>query len=243
MRNAVRGLLILAALLLGGSAQAAIALVAGQTAAGSCAAATCSCVLPNNPTTGNLVVALVDVGLHNTISVADANSNAYAATSTSPAQGGTGGQLFTTGIYYLKSAPANALKTITATAANPTEIWCLEVSGADTVAPAETDNAHTNTATATALTDPTITTTNNGDLIVGITIVGNVVTSANAPFTDLGISASGNDAEYMIQSAAGAQTINFTQSGPATIWVASEAAFKVPSAGGAPSRTLTGVGQ
>ena len=209
----------------------AIALVSGQSALAFAAspATTVNVVLTNNPTAGNLVVVgFLDEGAAGTLSVADSNSNSYTAA----------GTLFTVtvpgngrmNIFYLVNAPANASKTITCTTTSGANLnaFAAEFSGAVTSSPLDgTPQTASAGANNTAITTPSITTTVNGDLIFGLAFAGGTITAVGGSFTFVGGGAdsNGNAAEWMVQSTAGAQAVNYTQS-PSALWSGMVAAFK-----------------
>jgi hypothetical protein len=208
----------------------AIARVSGQsasTAFGAVAPGAHAITLTNNPTAGNLVVVGIFISSTvATLTVADSASNSYTATTSSPAtSSGVGGRA---SIFYLKNAPANASKTINITLAGATtdlNAWVQEYSGADTSASVlERDAVHTSATSSTAINDPTITTTGDGDLLFCACGAGQTISTANSPWAGVGSVGNGNYAEDMIQSAHGSQAINFTQS-PAGQWCAVVAAF------------------
>lgn len=203
-----------------------VALVAGQTASGTGAGTTATATLTNNPTAGNFVIALVASanGAATTCTVQDGagTPNAYTKTAGSPTFRLGIGSAF---VFYLPNAPGTANKAITATASSTSvQIWVAEFSGVATSSPFERE-AGDNTHSGATINLPTITTTNNGDLIVACAVAGATITSANSPWTGISIVQNGNYAAYMIQGTAGAQAINFTQNASST-WTAQEAAFK-----------------
>lgn len=198
-----------------------IALVAGQIgSAGSGGITNVSVTLPNNPATGNFVVAGVTSTDAGPFTVTDGNSNSYVATTNTPFTSGA-----KCGIYYLANAPANANKVITFNGSGVSNFYSLfvaEFSGVKTSSPLERDN--TGSGTGTTVNSPSVTTTNNGDLLIGCCESNNGITSAGSPWTGVStIPASGDYAEYFIQSSSGAQAVNFAQTNGT--WGAIEAAF------------------
>jgi hypothetical protein len=230
-----------------GSASAQIALVSGQTVSGNSGfgSSPFTITLPNNPATGNLVVVSIAANSSVTgISIADANSNNYTAAAVLFA--GSSRKL---GIWYL-IAPANANKAITVTITTPTgftEAWAAEFSGAATSAPFESSATVSFAGPGTTVNLPSITTTNNGDLLIGLAVGYSTLTAAVAPWTAIA-TASGDNAwtEYYVKPTAGAQAIGFTQSA-SNNWDAMSAAFKSASGGGggvvAARINLLGVGK
>jgi hypothetical protein len=95
----------------------------------------------------------------------------------------------------------------------------------------ENDATNNTTTSSTTLNLPTITTTNNGDLLVSVTAEGGGITAANSPWTGWpgGVPASGNYAAYYIQPSSGAQAVNYTMT--SGNWNCIEAAFKAAAGG------------
>jgi hypothetical protein len=228
-------------------ANAAVALVSGQTTSSSASYGSTALVLtlPNNPATNNLVVITVTLGTGATsYTVVDSNSNSYTATPSTPFAGS--GSVI--GIYYL-IAPSNATKTITITKVGGTPAGLIlgfasEYSGTATSSVLERDATQSFGGPSTAITTPSLTSTNNGDLLVGHVDAYGTVTSANSPWTGIGsVQNLGNYSEYYVQATAGAQGINFTQS-TSTEWDSISAAFKAGAGGGGGTlRSMTGVGR
>src|SRR5580765_6505857 len=217
----------------------AIALVAGQSASVdfSVAPSGQSVVLTNNPTTGNFVVVLVAIGNSSFpagFAIKDANNNTYAATTKTPYNGGNSQS---SGIYYLKNAPANALKTITATWSSGNasgNLFALEFSGVDTTSPFENDATANPASGSTYTTTPTYTSLNDGDLYVSATGCNGTISGANGVWTAAaGIpTAEGEGAEYFIQTTHGAQAVGYALSANGTgaaIIAAFKAATSAPS--------------
>jgi hypothetical protein len=245
MRSVLRLAVLALLLVLPARALAVVALVAGQTATAASGFGTSpfTITLPNNPTTNNLVVVAIEANSSVTgIAVADTNGNAYTATTAS---------LFTAsgrklGIYYLV-APANAIKTITVTITTPTAFttgWAAEFSGTATAAPFERDATASFGGAGTTINTPSITTTNNGDLLVAIAAGYVALTGVTAPWTAISTQAGDNGwSEYYVQSSAGAQAVGFTM-GSSSNWDAMSAAFKAaPPATTTARASLVGVGK
>src|SRR5580765_8516525 len=196
----------------------AIALVAGQNATHdwSVGATGQSVVLTNNPTAGNLVIALVAIGNGSFpagFAVKDANNNTYVATSKTPFKGANGQS---SGIFYLANAPANALKTITATwtSGNSSgDIWALEFSGANTVAPFEND-ATAKPVSASTYTTPSYTSLTDGCLYVSAAGCNGTISGANGVWTAATEipTSEGEGGEYFIQTTHGAQAVGYALS-------------------------------
>jgi hypothetical protein len=209
----------------------AIALVSGQnvsthdSSGGGITSLTVT--FTNNPTTNNLVVVAGCTTSGSTgLSVSDANSNTYTATTSTP---------FNTemGIWYLV-APSNASKSITlswTSGATNGVFYAAEFSGAATASVFEADSA-VSSGSGTAINTPSITTTNDGDLLFAITFdtSSNLTsTPAGSPWSQVGSSAdsiSGQFAsEYFVQTTHGAQAVNYNVSASAS-WFGMVAAFK-----------------
>jgi hypothetical protein len=184
--------------------------------------------LPNNPTTGNLVVVSIFTQFASGITIADANGNSYVATTNSPQSDGNFSMNH--GIWYLQNAPANASKTINATVTaagtiNDVFMWAAEYAGAQTASVLEGDAFHINIGTSqTNVNDPSMTTTNDGDLLWAAAQLANSLTSANSPWTAVATTLFNNGAEDLIQTTHGAQAVSWTQ-GTAGVWTAHMAAF------------------
>jgi hypothetical protein len=203
----------------------AIALVAGQTGSTLGGNATSITVaLTNNPTPGNFVVLCVtSATAATTITAKDSNNNTYTATSKTRFSGATGA----VGIFYLPNTPANGTKTLTATFGTIGDVngWAAEFSGVLAASPFENDASANSAANNTAIATPTYTSVADGVLYIGCCVAGQSITSANSPWTGIGAIRNGNYAEYFIQSAHGAQAVNYTQS-PSGAWSGLVAAFK-----------------
>ena len=131
-------------------------------------------------------------------------------------------------IFYLAQAPANASKSVTATVtgASATDAWAAEFVGVAASSPLENDVGRSSAGTGTNINDPGLTTTNDGDLLIGVSGTGaGMIISADAPFTGVDSIINGDWMEYAVQAVAGAQTIRFTQN-PASGWTGMIAAFK-----------------
>lgn len=238
------------ALLLGAlsPATAVIALVSGQTVEGNAGfgTATLTLTLPNNPTTNNLVVVSIEFpSSPGTISVQDSNNNTYTAATSTPFAASSG----VYGTYYLV-APANATKSITLAGTTATGgfivAWIAEFSGTATTTPLETVGTANFAGPGTAVNLPSVTTTNNGDLLIGYAKVMGAISSINSPWTLISsISGVGNSAaSYFVQTTAGAQAVNYTQT-PSSNWDGFITAFKAAAGAptSAPNRSLLGVGK
>lgn len=214
----------------------AITLIAGQIAQAEVSGGTTvTATLPNNPAPGNLVVAVVSAGGNRTFTVVDGatSPNNYTATTKTPFFGS--GVNSTTGIFYfIATSTANKAVTLTCPGPNTTaDIFLAEFTGNVTSSPLESDATNSTTVASTAVNLPSITTTNNGDLLIAGVAVTGLVSTANSPWTGWagGVPADGDYAAYYIQPTAGAQAVNFTMSSGE--YVAIEAAFTAaPSTSG-----------
>lgn len=215
----------------------AIALVSGQVAVNSSSnLTTCTVTLPNNPTAGNFVVVLFsfDNNTSTITSIKDTagTPNNYTLTTNTPYRNTSsfGGTTNTTGIAYLPNVPSGATKSITITlnvAPSNTNLWAAEFSGV-AISPFENDAINHSSTAGTTINLPTYTTLNAGDLLVATCFVSGAVSSANSPWTEIStLPASGNAAEYTIQTSAGAQAVGWAAS--SSTWAAIEAAFKAVS--------------
>jgi hypothetical protein len=224
---------LLASLLWAHGAQATIALVAGQVVEGNAGfgTATLTLTLPNNPTTNDLVVVSIAFPASpGTISVKDSNNNVYTAATSTPFTASSG----VYGTYYLV-APANATKSITLAGTTATGGfivgWIAEFSGTATTTPLETVGTANFAGPGTAVNLPSVTTTNSGDLLIAFAQTFGAISTINSPWTVISsISAGGNSAaSYFIQTTAGAQAINYTQT-PSNSWDGFMTVFKAAAA-------------
>jgi len=211
-----------------------IILVPGQVAAtiGGFAGNNTIISLPNNPTAGNLVIVfMTSGGSAGTMTAVDGNSNSYAPTTSTPFSGSTA----RLGMFYLQNAPANANKNITLTDGTaPTgfqDIFAAEFSGAATTGVFESDATQSFGGASATINLPSITSINNGDLLIGGTIGYNTLVSADSPWTGIATAQQQSWAEYFVQATAGAQAIAFTQAS-STFWDGMAAAFKAAPATG-----------
>lgn len=204
-------------------------LVVGQTGSVGAGQTTSTTVaLPNLPKTDNLVLLAITTSTISgqTVSAHDENNNSYSQISGSPVS--TAG-IGLASIFQLK-APANAGKTITITTSMSGDLnaWIAEFTGFETL---ERTASHTSGTTGTAINDPALVTTNDGDLLLSVALAGQTITSADAPWTGIGTVRNGNYAEFMLQEVHGSQAVAFSQNLTGT-WVALAAAFQ--------SKDLTG---
>jgi hypothetical protein len=222
---------------------AGVALVAGQTASvsGSYGGNNTVITLPNNPTTGNLVVLCVTSPGSGTLTAADANSNSYTATTSTPFAGSS----VQLGMFYLHNAPSNASKNVTITNGTITagfqEAWIAEFSGAATTSAFERDGTASFGGPSATINTPSLTTTNNGDVLVSCASGYAAISSANSPWTAIATAVNNQWAEYYVQATAGAQAVNYTQAS-STNWDAIAAAFKAGAGAPACRHTLSLMG-
>jgi hypothetical protein len=211
---------------------ATIALVTGQTVqANSTTASTFTYSLPNNPTTGNFVVACCAFGNSVGITITSIQDgagtpNTYTQVTNSPF---TGTAQQTAAIAFLANAPGTANKNITWNFSNGVtgDFWAAEFSGVVTASPQDATPVTANPASSTTYnTTPSITTVTDGCLIVcaagsngdigtpGGSGGGSTGTGVNSPFTAFGTvgSTDGGGGEWLVQGAHGAQAINFSLS-------------------------------
>jgi hypothetical protein len=183
--------------------------------------------LPNNPIAGNFVVCgIATGGISDVTSVADDNGNPYTKTTNSASENGNDKAY----VYYLANAPANASKTIVITTSNGNvAVWCAEFSGVAKTNPLETDVQ--GNGTGATINTPSLSTSNDGDLLISVAKANATITSANSPWTGISTVQDGNYAEYYVQPAHGSQAIAFTQNSSAG-WTSMGAAFKPEQSGG-----------
>jgi hypothetical protein len=205
-----------------------IALVAGQTASTlGGTATTITVTLTNNPTLGNFVVICgTNSTAGSTMTAKDSNNVTYTATSKTRFTGTVGA----VGIFYLPSAPSNATKTITITYGSSGDVnaWAAEFTRVATSSPFENDASANSAANNTAITTPSYTSVADGNLYIAACIAGQSITSANSPWTGIGVVRNGNFAEYLIQATHAARAVDYTQS-PSGSWSGLVAAFKAAS--------------
>ncbi len=226
-----------------GGGAGVIALVPGQFAKTTVSAQTsANVVLPNNPTTNNLVIVTFQSNSPTgTFTCKDSagTPNTYTATSKTPFIDGADG--LAVGIFYF-TATATATKTITVTfpSSSSGDLFAAEFSGALTSGVFENDATATQTG-VTTVNLPTYTTVNNGDLLIGAAAPTGSLTSSNTPWTNwpAGLGGNGDASEYLIQATAGAQAVAFS-AGASTNTAGIIAAFKAAPGGG--SGGLAGVG-
>lgn len=183
--------------------------------------------LPNDPTPGNFVVigTVSNLTSTNPTTVADSNGNNYVPTLSTPFAGSSQ----KLGIFYLENTPGNATKNITITEASVTTgfqvLFAAEFTTVDLASSFEGDAAVTFGGPNATINAPSITSINNGDLLIGVTDSYDTLISANSPWNAIAITAQQSGAEYYIQPAAGPQAVNFTQASSVP-WDAMIAAFK-----------------
>lgn len=210
----------------------AIALVSGQVISGisGFSVSPLTIALPNNPATGNFVVVGVTDSGSGTLTVADSASNSYTATAATPFVASAGRY----GLFFLPNAPANANKTISISVGTPNAFitaFAAEFSGVTTASPFEREGSASFGGANTNINTPSITTTNNGDLLFCVAQGYNTISSANSPWIAISTTQGNTWAEYYIQSTAGAQAVDFTQAS-STFWDAMSAAFTASAGAG-----------
>jgi hypothetical protein len=203
-------------------------------------ATTVSVSLGNNPATGDVVcVGLFFYGSSapSSVSIKDANSNAYTITPHSPATYSNGkGWIYAA---YLLSAPSNASKSITATWTNGeyAEIYAEEFSVSGGTQGFDTDVAQSNTTnSSTTISLPSITPSSSGELLYST--MGIASTSVTAPTAGAtlggwtgaagGISGTytGVDSEYITNSGSSATAVDYTVSATGDPYAGMAMAFK-----------------
>lgn len=244
----MRNVLALFFVLMSFDAHAVVALVSGQVVQGNATFGTNTVTLslPNNPTSGNLVVVAIDLpATPGTITVHDSASNAYTPTTSSPATLSSA----VLGIYYfVANGTATKAITITGTTATGGFVigWIAEFSGTATTTPLESDATVNFGGPGTNVNTPSITTTNNGDVLVSVTNTFGTLSTVNSPWNIISaIDGSGTGvASYTVKATAGAQGANYTQ-GTSSNWDGVMAAFKAAAGAptAAPNRSLMGVGK
>jgi hypothetical protein len=129
--------------------------------------------------------------------------------------------------YYAKNIHAAASNSVTVTfspAAKLPDVRVLEYSGLDTGNPLDTGGGAA--GTGTALDSGPITTHNAGDLIIGASTVGGLVTAAGPGFITVAITPTGDNVQHLIGPPAGAIDATATQNGNSA-WVMQAAAFQL----------------
>jgi hypothetical protein len=195
-----------------------------------------SAVLTNNPASGDVVCVGVAWGdgsttnLPASISVQDANGNAYTKSTNSPDNNNAN-----TGVvynFYLANAPANASKTITATFSNPGAGGFAEITADDFAVSGGTasfDADAKGSGTGTTANTPTITQVGAGELFFFYMTTQNGTSSVNAPWTQGAITAFSDATGYLLSSS-GNQAIAATIT--SGLWDAVGMSFKITAAGG-----------
>jgi hypothetical protein len=224
----------------------AITLVPGQIAqAENASGTTVTATLPNVPTAGNLVVAVVSdsAGSASVMAVRDSALNNYTPTpktpfNTSPPVGNTG--IF----YFVATATAGRSITFTDSVSNTLDIFVAEFTGNVLAGVLEAD-ATNNTITGGSPVDlPSITTISSGALLIAAEICNSNCIGVNAPWVGWspGVPASANYAAYCLQPVAGAQPVSFLTLGGS--WNCLVASFKAatisPALVASPQVTATG---
>lgn len=188
---------------------------------------TLSCTFAGNPQLGSLICVAIywvktgSVAGTTIVSVLDENSNVYTVTPSSPSTWSSGaGQCF---MAYLRSAPANAGKTITVTFADTQTngaIWADEFSNGAAVF----DSDGTGVGTGTTINTPTASVNSGDDLLYCIGGSAGLITSANLPWVgNEGGIQNGNFAAWILSTNA-ATALNFTQNNVA--WTSMVMSFK-----------------
>lgn len=230
------------------SANAVITRVAGQHTSGTNTATSASLTFTSNPTSGNLVVVVVQVvAPSKAIVVQDAagTPNSYTATTHSPATDGT---FVTFGIWYLE-AGATANKTVNITwggASLQWNAWMQEYTGNASASPLEQEQDITGgSPSQTNINLPSYTPTNANDLIVATASAGSGFASVGSGYSLIDAVQGASAAVDQIQTTATA-TGTYMNINSAATWFGMVAAFKQAGGGGGGScpktLALTGVG-
>lgn len=149
------------------------------------------------------------------IQVKDGAGNLYVITPSSPAQGQPSTLAPFIFLGYLLPVPVGASASITLTFTGDSGNLCLiraeEFSFAGFPAQFDADAVGSGT-TGTTVNSPSITPSGAGELLYSTAAVDHSITSANSPWTQdaAGVDGNGGDGEYILSSASGATTVNYT---------------------------------
>ena len=207
---------------------AGINFVQANSAQPTSPATTATITYPIAQTAGNLNVIIIGWADATTMvqSVIDSAGNTY-----NLAFNPTIGTGLSQAIYYAKNINASPSNTVTVSFSAPAQgpdVRVLEYSGLDTGNPL--DAAGGTAGTGTALDSGPITTGNAGDLIIGATIVGGIVTASGKGFTSVTITPYGDSVEHLIGPPAGVIDATATQNANAA-WVTQVVAFRQAGVG------------
>lgn len=207
----------------GGGGGASLVTSQVQSAQSTFGGSTVSAVLPNNPTPGNTVIAgLVTQGA--SASIADGAANPYVVTSPGGLSTLSSAKI---GIYRLDNVPGGASKTVTATIGTPsgvTYLFVAEFTGLN-AASFEREGTPANFAgPGTNINTPSVTSTNNGDVLFAVVNGYDNITAIGSPWTAAGAFINQTAAMFYVQPTAAAQAANATQL-TSTRWDGMIAAF------------------
>lgn len=131
-------------------------------------------------------------------------------------------------IWYAKNIKAGATTvTVTTNVSSSTQVWVLEVAGANTTTPLDGTAAVASNATisGTTITAPTVSPTTTKGLVVSATKNDQTVTAIANSFVDM-LTQDGNDAAYKLTNSTSATSAAFTITAGGGKYCASTAAFK-----------------
>lgn len=235
--------LLLAVLLFASPSWAAPAHVQSPTAATAFSGTSINLAYGSNVTAGNLLVCYIYAN-HGISGVADSRSQTF-----SSAVNVTDGATYSIAIFYYANTTGGA-DTVTVTFAGAityASLQCSEYSGVATSSPLDkfASNSQTDPGTASnAITSGNVTTTTNGQLIVGWTtalVVGAGTVSAGTGYT--GRTNVFNDTlhEDQVQTSAGSIAATFTTNHATSDYITLIATFKAPAAVSGQRGLLLGV--
>jgi hypothetical protein len=161
--------------------------------------------------------------------VKDGSNNSYTMTPNSPNI--VNPTQTVTYIFYL-IAPANAHKSVTVSftsGATCIEVWLAEFSGAATSNVLEADYPGGSTLSGSTINTPTLTPSNDGDLLWVQAATAENITSAGGSWTGVLSIQNGDYCEYYIQGSHANVQANFPQN--SAVWNSIGAAFKAAPAG------------
>lgn len=243
--------ILLTAVILAGAcsteALAVITRVSGQHTSGTNTATSATLTLTNPPTTGDLVIVVVQVvSPSKAITVTDGASHSYTATTHSPATDGT---FVTFGIWYLV-APSGSSATLNIAWGGGSfqwNAWAQEYTGNAAASPLEQEQDITSgSPSQTNINLPSYTPTNANDLIVATASAGSGFNSVGAGYSVIDAVQGASAAVDEIQTTATA-TGTYMNINSAATWFGMVAAFKQAGGGGGGTKPsflpLLGVGQ
>ena len=201
-----------------------------QKAVGTSFGSNINLSFPSNNLAGDLLIASVRVSHGATVSVSDSKNGTYIQA----AKILDAGVPADTYIFYFSNSQAGANSvTLTLSGSTSDVLQISEYSGVATTN--ALDQANSLGGYAGSPIGPSITTTNSGDLIYGVAILGNASLGAGSGFSFVNNGDGGYDAdEYQVQTSAGSLPVQFTNSSPGNgTWDVVAASFKAAGSGGA----------